>query len=134
MQLDYTSVLHGVQSIPYITNMTSTDSTSPHLPSNEPQGIFIYGTLMAESLLSWLLTGSSENHSAILSLRQLATLKSYRRVPVKHGDYPALIKSSVSNQVDGFLIIPTSASRQVSGRKWMISKGKTIVVSAWMFI
>lgn len=91
--------------------MTSTNSTNPPFPPNEPQGIFVYGTLMAESLLSWLLTGSSQNHSAILSLRQPAILKNYRRVPVKHGDYPAVIKSSISDQVDGFLVIPTSASQ-----------------------
>lgn len=91
--------------------MTSADSTNPPVPPNEPQGIFVYGTLMAESLLSWLLTGSSQNHSAILSLRQPAILKNYRRVPVKHGDYPAVIKGSISDQVDGFLVIPESASQ-----------------------
>ena len=32
-------------------------------------------------------------------------------MPVKHGDYPAVIKGSPSDQVDGFLVIPTSASQ-----------------------
>lgn len=84
----------------------------PPSPPNKPQGIFVYGTLMAEALLSWLLTGSSENQSAILSLRQPVILKTYRRVPVKHGDYPAIIKGSTSDQVDGFLVIPASASQR----------------------
>ncbi|MCJ1345710.1 hypothetical protein MMC31_003919 [Peltigera leucophlebia] len=91
--------------------MTSTNHTHPPSPSNEPQGIFVYGTLMAEALLSWLLTGSCENLSAILSLRQPAILKTYRRVPVKHGDYPAVIKGNTSDHVDGFLVTPASASQ-----------------------
>lgn len=66
---------------------------------------------MAESLLSWLLTGSSQDYLAILSLRQAAIFKTYRRVPVKHGDYSAVIKGSVSDQVDGFLVIPALASQ-----------------------
>lgn len=32
-------------------------------------------------------------------------------MPVKHGDYPAVIKGSISDQVDGFLVIPESASQ-----------------------
>lgn len=39
------------------------------------------------------------------------SLKSYRRVPIKHGDYPAVIKGSTSDQVDGFLSFPASASQ-----------------------
>lgn len=65
---------------------------------------------MAESLLSWLLTGSFQDYPAILSLRQPAIFKIYRRMPVKHGDYPAVIKGSTSDQVDGFLVIPASTS------------------------
>ncbi|WEW55968.1 hypothetical protein PRK78_001403 [Emydomyces testavorans] len=72
--------------------------------------IFVYGTLMAEELLSWVLTGSSENHELICSLRQPAVLTNFRRVPVKHGDYPALIPGGPSDQVDGYLISPRSAS------------------------
>ena len=81
--------------------------TYPPFPRNvnEAQGIFVYGTLMAKSLLSCLLTGSS------LSLRQPAIFKIYRRMPVKHGDYPAVIKGSTSDQVDGFLVIPASTSQ-----------------------
>ncbi len=77
----------------------------------EPQGIFVYGTLMAAEFLSWLLTGSSENYKAIISLRQSATLMHYRRVAVNHGDYPALIPGDMSDKVDGFLIVPTSKSQ-----------------------
>ena len=77
----------------------------------EPQGIFVYGTLMAAEFLSWLLTGSSENYEAIISLRQSATLMHYRRVAVNHGDYPALIPGDMSDKVDGFLIVPTSKSQ-----------------------
>lgn len=39
------------------------------------------------------------------------SLKSYHRVPIKHGDYPAVIKGSTSDQVDGFLSFPASASQ-----------------------
>lgn len=98
--------------------------------TSEPQGIFVYGTLMAEALLSWLLTGSSENQSAILSLRQPAILKTYRRVPVKHGDYPAIIKGSTSDQVDGFLVFPASAIqwKKMDDFEWEIYRRECVQV------
>jgi gamma-glutamylcyclotransferase (GGCT)/AIG2-like uncharacterized protein YtfP len=65
---------------------------------------------MAEELLSWLLTGSSDNSTQIIARRQPAVLRNYRRVPVKHGDYPALIPGTSSDQVTGYLILPQSAS------------------------
>ena len=77
----------------------------------EPQGIFVYGTLMAEEFLSWVMTGSAENHTVIVSLRQPATLRSYRRVAVVHADYPALIPGNEFNQVEGFLVTPATRSQ-----------------------
>lgn len=77
----------------------------------EPQGIFVYGTLMAEEFLSWVLTGSAENHKTIVSLRQPATLRSYRRVAVVHADYPALIPGDESDKVEGFLVMPSTRSQ-----------------------
>lgn len=77
----------------------------------QPQGIFVYGALMAEEFLSWLLTGSSENHKTIVSLRQPATLRCYRRVSVVHADYPALIRGSELDKVDGFFVLLSTKSQ-----------------------
>lgn len=77
----------------------------------EPQGIFVYGTLMAEEFLSWVLTGSSENYKSILALRQRAILRRHRRVAVNHADYPALIQGSEFDKVEGFLVIPANKSQ-----------------------
>ena len=77
----------------------------------EPQGIFVYGTLMAEEFLSWVLTGSSENHKSILALRQRAILRRHRRIAVNHADYPALIQGSEFDKVEGFLVIPANKSQ-----------------------
>jgi hypothetical protein len=77
----------------------------------KPRGIFVYGTLMAEEFLSWVLTGTSDNYKSILSLRQPATLYHYRRVSVNHGDYPALIAGDVSVTVEGFLVTPANKSQ-----------------------
>lgn len=68
----------------HTTNMILTNPAYPPFPRNEQQGIFFYGILLTDSLLSWLVTGSSPNYSAILCLQQPAILKTYRRVPVKH--------------------------------------------------
>lgn len=87
------------------------DQSKDQEPHLKPQGIFVYGTLMAEEFLSWLLTGSSENHNTIISIRQPAILTHYRRVVVNHGDYPALIPGSESDKVEGFLIVPSSTSQ-----------------------
>lgn len=67
---------------------------------------------MAEELLAWLLTGSSDNRAQIIARRQPAVLYNYRRVPVKFGDYPALIPGGPSDQVDGYLIPLQSLSEQ----------------------
>ena len=66
---------------------------------------------MAEEFLSWVLTGSAENHKAVVSLRQPATLYCYRRVAVIHADYPALIPGNEFDKVEGFLIVPSTRSQ-----------------------
>src|SRR5436190_5499410 len=83
----------------------------PGQDDSEPRGVFVYGSLMSEELLSWLLTGSSGNYKDILELRQPAILKHYRRVLLKNDDYPALIAGSTSDQVEGYLVIPTCSSQ-----------------------
>lgn len=77
----------------------------------ERHGIFVYGTLMAEEFLSWVLTGSAENHKTVVSLRQPATLRFHRCVAVSHADYPALIQGNESDQVEGFLVTPSTRSQ-----------------------
>ena len=64
---------------------------------------------MAPELLSWLLTGSAANAEKIIHLcrRYPIALYGYRRVAVKHADYPALIPSpSLGDSVAGYLIYP----------------------------
>lgn len=63
---------------------------------------------MSGELLAWLLTGSAQNEDRILTRRQPAVLLEYRRVPVNNSDYPALFPGNLSDQVDGFFIMPIS--------------------------
>jgi len=69
------------------------------------QPIFVYGTLMAPPLLAWVLTGSSENTTSVLSRRKRAHISGFRRHPVRGSDYPALVRTKGSI-VDGFLVFP----------------------------
>lgn len=103
------------------THEEKVDSSSSHHPIDlnrddeselEPHGIFVYGTLMAEEFLFWVLTGTFGNYNSIVSLRQHATLSHYRHVAVNHGDYPALISGDVSDKVEGFLINPSNKSQR----------------------
>ena len=80
-------------------------------PELWPQGLFVYGSLMTPEFLSWVLTGSSENHEIVTNFRQPATLRGYRRVAVLHADYPALIPGSESDQVEGFFVRPPTRSQ-----------------------
>ncbi len=75
------------------------------------EGIFMYGTLMAEEFLSWVLTGFFDNAATIVSLRQLAILSGYRRVAVNNGDYPAIISGDEFDKVGGFLVVSTNKSQ-----------------------
>ena len=87
------------------------DQSKDKEPHFEPQGIFVYGTLMAEEFLSWLLTGTSDNYKSVIAIRQPAVLTHYRRIAVNNGDYPALILGSEFDRVEGFLIVPSSKSQ-----------------------
>jgi gamma-glutamylcyclotransferase (GGCT)/AIG2-like uncharacterized protein YtfP len=102
-------------------NQCAAEATEPNLvpealsvsknsqDKSEPRGIFVYGTLMAKELSSWILTGPSENCKIIL--RQPAVLKHYRRVPLKNDDYPAVVAGTMSDQVEGLLISPISSGQ-----------------------
>jgi gamma-glutamylcyclotransferase (GGCT)/AIG2-like uncharacterized protein YtfP len=77
--------------------------------------IFVYGTLMSTKMLSWVLTGDSSNYTQIedqsAAKRLPATLYGYRRVPVKHSDYPAIIPAEPVDMVHGFLVFPSTESQ-----------------------
>jgi gamma-glutamylcyclotransferase (GGCT)/AIG2-like uncharacterized protein YtfP len=66
--------------------------------------IFLYGTLMAPSLLSLLLTGTRTTPLPLYK----ATLADHRRVTVPGNDFPALIKTGPPDLVQGLLFIPRS--------------------------
>src|SRR5690348_614406 len=84
----------------------------------EPAAVFVYGSLMAEELLCGLLRLSEypndENGNEHEKQRQRqrphlrrerAILHGFRRVPVKHDEYPALIRSATAQPVavEGYL-------------------------------
>jgi gamma-glutamylcyclotransferase (GGCT)/AIG2-like uncharacterized protein YtfP len=68
--------------------------------------VFLYGTLMATPLLAWLLTGNRENQDMIVPLRQKASLQHYHRGSVLGKDYPALVKGTENDLVEGLIFFP----------------------------
>lgn len=52
--------------------------------------VFLYGTLMACSLLAWLVTGDATQKDAIEGRRVKAVLHGYIRRALRGADYPAL--------------------------------------------
>jgi hypothetical protein len=60
---------------------------------------------MPPALLAWVLTGSSENTTSVLSGRKREHISGFRRHPVRGSDYPALVRAKGSI-VDGFLVFP----------------------------
>lgn len=84
-----------------------TANPDPDLP--EPPAVFVYGTLMAEELLSGLFSHSADRtHHPPSYTRKPAVLHGYRRVPVRYAAYPAIIPGMPSDQVDGYMISPIS--------------------------
>jgi gamma-glutamylcyclotransferase (GGCT)/AIG2-like uncharacterized protein YtfP len=74
--------------------------------------IFVYGTLMAAPLLAWVLTGSSSNSPSVLSTRKKARIAGFARRPVRHSDYPALLRAGADSVVHGFLVFPRDQSER----------------------
>lgn len=75
--------------------------------------IFVYGTLMAAPLLSWVLLGDSSKLDEILARRKPGRITGFTRHSVLHSDYPALVLSTKSESistVDGFVVFPRDAS------------------------
>lgn len=64
---------------------------------------------MAAELLAWVLTGDAKNAYRVREKYIPATLQGYKRVPVRGGDYPALIHTrNASDTVQGYLVYPES--------------------------
>src|SRR5271169_413592 len=61
--------------------------------NSELISILLYGTLMASSLLAWLLTGDRSQVDVVRRRCAKATLYGYSRCEIVGADYPALIKS-----------------------------------------
>jgi gamma-glutamylcyclotransferase (GGCT)/AIG2-like uncharacterized protein YtfP len=69
--------------------------------------VFLYGTLMAPELLSWLLTGNKTETEMIIRRRKKVILHGYKRCTIRFVDYPALVKTdNPEDTVDGFLFYP----------------------------
>ncbi|KAI1284160.1 AIG2-like protein [Xylaria sp. FL0933] len=78
----------------------------------KPRPLFIYGTLCAQPLLAWVLTGDASNISAVSKLVQPATLYGYARFSLKHKDYPAAIKHEPHSSIKGYLLTLETASQR----------------------
>jgi hypothetical protein len=74
--------------------------------TQETRPLFLYGTLLAPRLLSWLLTGDQNNELTLASHLQPATLFGFVRRAVRDKDYGALVKSCLTDLVQGLLFAP----------------------------
>ena len=70
--------------------------------------VFLYGTLMSSQLLAGLLTGDERNVGVVEKRRERAVLHGYSRHAILEAEYPAVIKGTSEDSVDGFLYFPRS--------------------------
>lgn len=87
--------------------------TSAQYAASRPQPLFIYGTLCAMPLLSWVLTGdvSTDGTERASRLVRKARVNGYSRVSVHHCDYPAAVEQDGSS-IDGYLLTPETSSQR----------------------
>ncbi|SPQ21913.1 cd2a9a11-c406-497c-b1d9-ea9abf319348 [Thermothielavioides terrestris] len=81
--------------------------------STQPRPIFIYGTMCALPLLSWVLTGDASNVDSVSALVRQARVSGYSRFSLHNRDYPAAVKQdNISSSIDGYLLTPQTASQR----------------------
>jgi gamma-glutamylcyclotransferase (GGCT)/AIG2-like uncharacterized protein YtfP len=83
----------------------------PKHSENGPRPVFIYGTLCAVPLLAWVMTGDAERTADISGLLQPALVYGYKRVAIKHADYPAAVEDD-SACLKGMLLKPATRSQR----------------------
>ena len=99
--------------------------------TQEAHPIFLYGTLLATRLLSWLLTGDQNNELLLANHLKPVTLHGFSRRGVRGKDYGALLKSRSTDSVTGLLFSP----RNISDRRKLYNfegeqyKMETVVVT-----
>ena len=70
-----------------------------------PRPVFVYGTLCANRLLAWVLTGDASNADVVSQLVRPARVAGFSRFAVRDADYPAAIKDdNTSATVNGNLV------------------------------
>ncbi|KAI5868218.1 AIG2-like protein [Durotheca rogersii] len=82
------------------------------MSSPTPRPVFLYGTLCAQPLLAWALTGDASNTSAVSQLIRPARVHGYSRVSLRGRDYPAAIKHEPHSLVDGYLLMLETTSQR----------------------
>ena len=70
--------------------------------------IFLYGTLMSQRILAEALTGDEKQTTMVEERRIPVTLHGYSRHAVVDADFPALVKGTPTDRVEGFLFFPRS--------------------------
>ncbi|KAI0445660.1 hypothetical protein F4803DRAFT_121839 [Xylaria telfairii] len=75
-----------------------------------PRPLFIYGTLCAMPLLSWVLTGNTKNTAMVARFAQPARINGYARLKIQGRDHAAVVKHPRSS-VDGYLLWLTKPQR-----------------------
>lgn len=97
---------------PSIQNITDDDNSSNEnniarsITCLTLRPVFLYGTLMSSRVLAGLLTGDERNFKTVEGMREKATLPCYSRHAVIDADYPAVVKGTAADFVNGFLFHP----------------------------
>ncbi|KAI0121255.1 hypothetical protein BJ170DRAFT_698703 [Xylariales sp. AK1849] len=89
----------------------TTDKSSTKSAQTRPRPLFIYGTLCAQPLLAWALTGDASNTSIVSLLVQPAKIYGYARFSLHNRDYPAVVHDDHST-VDGYLLTLDTVSQR----------------------
>ena len=79
--------------------------------ADAPRLVFIYGTLCAEPLLAWVLTGDATQVDETSTLISPARADNVARYSLHGRDYPAAVKES-SSSINGYLLQPQTLSQR----------------------
>lgn len=96
------------------TTATAWSATAIRLPlvmTTAPRLVFIYGTLCAQPLLAWVLTGDASQVEEISALIRSAKVENVARYSLHGCDYPGAIEERGSS-INGYLLQPPTLSQR----------------------
>ncbi|KAI2627925.1 AIG2-like protein [Hypomontagnella submonticulosa] len=102
------------------------------MSTSQIRPVFIYGRLRSLRALAWVLTGDDSSTAIVSRLIQPAKIYGFAQFCVEYCcDYPEIVEHEPHSSVDGYLLVPETASqrKKIEDFEGKSLKGRPVIVT-----